>query len=116
MKNGNRLRLIWSFFTPIIYLFIWILLIKFAGFLGLRIDNSFLIISLIILFFGTLSKSTSWSIGHEKFGIKGDSTSKKIEFCADGIGTIKIFDDNLNVRKELMVEATKAIKELKQLK
>lgn len=105
-----------KFFTPVIYIFIWILLIKFAGFLGLKVDDTFLIISLIILFFGTVSKSTSWAIGHDKFGVKGDSTSKKIEYCADGIGTIKIFDDDLDARKELMVAATKEIISLKNKK
>ena len=116
MRNEIKklIKVLWIFFEPIAYLLIWILLIKLAKSLGLSIDGTFLLISLIILFFGIISKSTAWSIGHEKFGIKGDSTSKKIEFCADGVGTIKIFDDDLNTKKQLMTEATKVIKELKK--
>jgi len=81
--------------------------------LGLPIDGTFLFVSLVILFFGIISKSTSWAIGHEKFGIKGDSTSKKVEFCADGVGTIKIFDDDMESREKLMKVAGKIIEKLK---
>lgn len=112
--NRNMASSIWRFLTPIIYLFVWILLVKFAVVLGLPINASFLGITLIILFLGILSKSTSWSIGHEKLGIKGDSTSKKVEFCADGVGTIKIFEDDLAAREKLMKEAGKIIKDLKK--
>ncbi len=112
--NRNIASSVWRFLTPIIYLLVWILLVKLADVLGLSIDASFLGISLIILFLSIISKSTSWSIGHEKFGIKGDSTSKKVEFCADGVGTIKIFEDDPTVREKLMKEAGKIIKELKQ--
>lgn len=103
----------WKFITPIIYLLTWVLIVKFAQSLGLPIDGTFLFVSLVILFFGIISKSTSWSIGHEKFGIKGDSTSKKVEFCADGVGTIKIFDDDMESREKLMKEAGKIIEKLK---
>lgn len=113
-KIKNVVKSAWVFLAPVIYLFIWILLIRFARDLGLPTDGYFLTITLIILFFGILSKSTSWSIGHEKFGVKGDSTSKKVEFCADGIGTIKIFDDNSDDKVKLMKEAGKTIKDLKK--
>ena len=115
MKNNWKifLRNCWIFITPIVYLLIWVMIIKFAKSLGLQIDGVFIFVSLAILFFGVISKSTSWSIGHEKFGIKGDSTSKKVEFCADGVGTIKIFDDDMESREKLMTKAGKIIKELK---
>jgi len=66
------------------------------------------------LFTRLVSKSTSWLIGHEKFGIKGDSTSKKIEFCADKIGTIKIFNDNLDEMEKLMEKAGDVINKVKK--
>jgi hypothetical protein len=115
MKNGWKIFLgnCWKFITPIVYLLVWVLIIKFAKDLGLQTDGVFIFVSLVILFFGIISKSTSWSIGHEKFGIKGDSTSKKVEFCADGVGTIKIFDDDMESREKLMKEAGKIIKNLK---
>ena len=115
MKNNWKILIIniGKFIAPLVYLLLWVLIIKLAKVLELQIDGIFLSISLAILFFGVISKSTSWSIGHDKFVIKGDSTSKKVEFCADGVGTIKIFEDNLDAKVKLINEAGKAIKELK---
>lgn len=42
-------------------------------------NNLFLVITLVIIFIGIISKSTSWSVGGEK-GIKGDSLGKYVEF------------------------------------
>lgn len=113
MKEKDSKNQIISFAVPIAYLLIWLLLMALAKFLGIEISTAFLLCSLVILFIGVISKSTSWSIGHDKFGIKGDTTSKKVEFCADGVGTIKIFDDNTEDSIKKMKEAGKVVEALK---
>lgn len=73
---------IWKFLVPVLYLLLWIAMLGIAQkLLGPEIisNNYFLGISLIILFMGIISQSTSWSVGGDK-GIKGDSLGKYVEF------------------------------------
>lgn len=73
----NSLKALLDWITPILYLLVWIYVLKVSkDTLGLTVDASFQIITLIILFIGVISKSTSWNIGHEKFGIKGDTLGR----------------------------------------
>ncbi len=78
----NIVNIIWNFLVPVIYLLFWIFLLFLAKeLLGSDIlnNNYFLSISLIILFIGIISRSTSWSVGGDN-GIKGDSLGKYVEF------------------------------------
>lgn len=80
------LKGLWDFSVPILYLFFWITMLKLAKeWLGSDIldNNLFLVITLVIIFMGIISKSTSWSIGGDK-GIKGDSLGKYVEFHSGG--------------------------------
>lgn len=84
MKNdrNNLAKEVWKFLAPAIYLLIWIGILEIAKILfGPKIleNNFFLGITLIILFMGIISRSTSWSVGGDK-GIKGDSLGKYVEF------------------------------------
>ncbi len=82
----NFFKGFWKFILPILYLLIWILLLKLSKeILGVEIlnNNLFLIISLVIIFIGIISSSTSWSIFGDK-GIKGDSLGKYIDFHSGG--------------------------------
>lgn len=114
MKEKDNQNQIISYAVPVAYLLIWLLLVALAKFLGIEISTPFLLCSLAIIFIGVISKSTSWSIGHDKFGIKGDTTSKKVEFCADQKGTIKILDDNTEDTIKKMKEAGKIVEALKK--
>lgn len=114
MININKLN--FKLLIPIFYLSAWIVLLIIAQFwLGSNVVGSpaFLIASLSIIFIGIIGKSTSWAIGSDKVGIKGDSTSKRVEFCADGISTIKIFDDDPSSTERLMTKAGEIVKVLK---
>lgn len=105
------LKELWGFSAPILYLLFWIVILKLAKeWLGDDIldNNLFLVITLVIIFMGIISKSTSWSIGGEK-GIKGDSTSKKAEFCVDGVCTIKVSDNEPDVKEKLVSEMGKTV-------
>ena len=76
----------WGFLVPPLYLFLWVYILKLAqAWLGIYDFDSrtIAVLSLPILFFGAISKSTSWSIGGEK-GIKGDTLGKYIKFGAGG--------------------------------
>lgn len=84
MKNNWHIlaKGIWKFLVPVLYLLLWILILGIARkFLGPEIleNNLFLSISLVILFMGIISQSTTWSVGGNK-GIKGDSLGKYVEF------------------------------------
>lgn len=73
---------LWKFLVPILYLLAWVLILRIAkDLLGMGIldNNFFLSISLVILFMGIISRSTTWSVGGDK-GIKGDSLGKYVEF------------------------------------
>lgn len=95
---------------PIVYSVAWILMLWFAGlFLPKEIVSNpyFLVLYTIVFLFIAISKSTSWSIGHEKFGIKGDSRSRIINYHGDEDGKFwfDLFADNPEQLKEEKIQA-----------
>ncbi|OGJ16391.1 MAG: hypothetical protein A2632_02855 [Candidatus Pacebacteria bacterium RIFCSPHIGHO2_01_FULL_46_16] len=78
-----------KFFSPIVYLLIWylflILLSKNIPSLSFNSD-SVLFVSFVVFSLGLITKSTAWLIGHEKFGLKGDSRSRIINFHKNDSG------------------------------
>lgn len=88
-KNSNNqigwkfVKQIIEFSSPVLYALFWLLLLIGASeWLPEQItsDKQFLPIFTIVFLFALASKTTLWSIGHEKFGIKGDSRSKIINY------------------------------------
>ena len=100
---------------PIFYLVIWFAFVavcRHVGFFSEIVDVSvFLALSFLVMFFGMITKSTSWGIGNKWFNISGDS-KRHIEYCwhetwpktdkqRTGF-TIKIDHDDPDVIKQLM--------------
>lgn len=101
--NINLIKPLGNFLTPIIYLFVWFIFIKLStDYLSLKLlDNDlYLVLSFLILLFGLIAKSTSWSIGHEKFGAKGDSRARVINFHGSEHFWFDLFADNPEILKE----------------
>jgi len=118
---------VFNFFVPIAYLTIWFLF-TFICIQAKIIQNldasTFLILSFLVMFFGMITKSTSWSIGNSWFNLSGDS-KRHIEYSAhdnwknsdkqkNGY-TIKIDHDNPEVIKSLMSHHAELIKKIKVL-
>ena len=113
LKN-EQVRKVFNLLVPIMYLIIWFLFIYFSIQSNIikNIDStSFLAISFLVMFFGMITKSSSWSIGNQWFNISGDS-KRHIEYSAHDNWknsdkqktgyTIKIDHDNPGVIKDLM--------------
>lgn len=99
---------------PVFYLTIWfvfILVCKSVGFFEKLDVGLFLTLSFLVMFFGMITKATSWSIGNQLFNVSGDS-KRHIEYSshdnwknsdAQKTGfTIKIDHDDPKVIKQLM--------------
>ncbi len=99
---------------PVFYLSIWfifVLICKNAGFFEKLDVGLFLTLSFLVMFFGMITKATSWSIGNQLFNVSGDS-KRHIEYSshdnwkdsdAQKTGfTIKIDHDDPAVIKQLM--------------
>lgn len=101
-----------SFLIPIIYLGVWYLFIKFVSLDTINNQDLFLTLSFLILVFGIITKSAIWSIGHEKFGIKGDSRSKVINYHKNEVGDswFDLYGDNPDIVTDKEVQ--QFIKEL----
>lgn len=101
-----------KFFTPIIYAFAWLVILSLANRwlpIELIANDNFLIVYTLVFLFILITKSTSWSIGHEKFGIKGDSQSRVINYHSNDLW-FDLFADNPELIKEEKVQ--KFIKEI----
>lgn len=106
----------WNFSVPILYLFAWIVMLKLAKeWLGSDVleNNLFLVTTLVIIFMGIITKSTSWSIGGEK-GIKGDSLGKYVEFHSGGNPPwdYKLFIENENTAKDKVEGSEKIVEKI----
>lgn len=99
---------------PVLYLTIWfgfVFICKSVGFFDKLDVSIFLILSFLVMFFGMITKSTSWSIRNKWFNVTGDS-KRHIEYSshdnwknsdAQKTGfTIKIDHDDSKVIKQLM--------------
>ncbi len=98
-----------NFFTPIIYAFAWLALLSLANnWLPKEIvtDDKFLGFFTIVFLFLLISKSTIWSIGHDKFGIKGDSRSRVINYHSgdNGDSWFDLFADNPELLKDKEIQ------------
>lgn len=109
------LKSIGSFLSPIIYLLFWYFFLVFVSrnipTLSFNSDTV-LILSFVVFILGLITKSPSWSIGHDKFGVKSDSRSRLINFHKSESGDywFDLFADNPEVlNKE---EIRKLIEEL----
>lgn len=99
------LKSLGSFLSPILYLFVWYFFLKISLEsipLAESQQGMFLILSFLIFIFGFVVKSTSWSIGHDKFGIKGDSRARIINFHRNDSGDswFDLFADNSELLKD----------------
>lgn len=112
MKDSNKqnpllfiygeLKKLGVFLAPIIYTFIWLfLLIALSKNLPKEIieNNLFLPLYTIVFLFVLIAKFTSWSIGHEKFGIKGDARSRIINYHGKDYW-FDLFADNPDLLRE----------------
>lgn len=99
---------------PVFYLTVWFVFIfvcKSVGFFEKLDTGLFLTLSFLVMFFGMITKATSWSIGNQLFNVSGDS-KRHIEYSshdnwknsdAQRTGfTIKIDHDDPKVIKQLM--------------
>lgn len=99
---------------PVFYLTVWfvfILISRNFGFFEKLDVGLFLTLSFLVMFFGMITKATSWSIGNQLFNVSGDS-KRHIEYSshdnwknsdAQKTGfTIKIDHDDPKVIKQLM--------------
>lgn len=94
------------FLTPIIYTFVWLLLlIVLSKNLPQEIieNNLFLPLYTIVFLFVLVAKFTSWSIGHDKFGIKGDARSRVINYHGKDYW-FDLFADNPDLLKDDKIE------------
>jgi len=112
--NDTKNKKIINAFLPVFYLTIWFIFIficKTFGFFEKLDVNLFLTLSFLVMFFGMITKATSWSIGNQLFNVTGDS-KRHIEYSshdnwknsdAQKTGfTIKIDHDDPEVIKQLM--------------
>lgn len=108
------------------YLVIWftfVFISKNLGFFESLDSGFFLTLSFLIMVFGMITKSTSWSIGNKFFSVTGDS-KRHIEYSshdnwknsdAQKTGfTIKIDHDDPGVIKQLMSHHAKLRKDEKK--
>lgn len=99
------IKFIWNALSPLVYLGVWYLFIKFSFeellFPSFNPDL-FLFLSFLILVFSLIIRSTSWSIGHTSFGIKGDSRARIINYHKGESGDFwfDLFADNPELLKE----------------
>lgn len=98
---------------PILYLAVWFIFVWFCEKcleFHLIEGDSFLIISFLVLVFGFIGSSTSWSIGHEKFGIKSDSRARIIFFHKNEKSWFDIYgDDTKRLEDEKFIEFVKSL-------
>lgn len=95
-----------GFLSPIIYAFVWLFFLHLATrWLPQKIiaNDLFLALYSTVFLFTLISKSTSWSIGHDKFGIKGDSRAKVINYH-HGDFWFDLFADNPELLKDKEVQ------------
>ncbi|MEK9201200.1 MAG: hypothetical protein AAB909_04485 [Patescibacteria group bacterium] len=119
VQFGKIIRGFGNFLSPIIYLSVWYLFIKLSSKEIPQIvvnSDTFLFLSFVVFVFGLVTKSTSWSIGHEKFGIKGDSHGKLISYHRGDSGDtwFDLFTDNpdlLEKNKDFIEKLTSKTKE-----
>ncbi len=110
----NILNKIISGLIPVFYLVIWfffIFICKSLGFFEKLDINLFLTLSFLVMFFGMITKASSWIIGNQLFNISGNS-KRHIEYSwhenwknsdAQKTGfTIKIDHDDAKVIEKLM--------------
>jgi len=113
MDSGSQKKL-FDVFLVVSYLVIWFTFVyisKSLGFFESLDSGFFLTLSFLVMFFGMITKSTSWSIGNKLFNVTGDS-KRHIEYSshdnwknsdAQKTGfTIKIDHDDPGVIKQLM--------------
>lgn len=113
MEN-NCYKKLFDILIPIFYLSIWFVFVifckQFNFFTEIEV-KTFLILSFLVMFFGMITKSTSWAIGNNLFNIRGDSR-RHIEYSwhenwentdKQKTGyTIKIDYDDYEIIKKLM--------------
>lgn len=126
LKNFNNYNLlhfakfILEFLSPILYAFFWLVLL-FVTSLWIPeqviLKDQFIPFLTIVYLFTLIIKSTSWAIGHEKFGIKGDSRSRVINYHRGETGEksvwFDLFADNPNLLNNEGIR--NFIKELKKI-
>lgn len=112
--EDNCYKKFFDILLPVFYLAVWFIFIvicKNAGFFEKLDTNVFLTLSFLVMFFGMITKSTSWSIGNKWFQVSGDS-KRHIEYSSHDNWkdsdkqktgfTIKIDHDDPEVIKQLM--------------
>lgn len=112
--NDTWYKKIINALLPVFYLAIWfifVLVCRGFGFFEKLDAGLFLTLSFLVMFFGIITKATSWSIGNQLFNVSGDS-KRHIEYSshdnwknsdAQKTGfTIKIDHDDPKVIKQLM--------------
>lgn len=101
---------VWQALSPLVYLSVWYYFVKFSFDNLLFPDfnpDLFLFLSFLILVFSLITKSTSWSIGHTSFGIKGDSRTRLLNYHKGDSGDswFDLFGDNPELLKNEEIKA-----------
>ncbi len=128
VKNLIKKLKLLDLFTVVSYLLIWfafVFVCKWLGFFDKLDASVFLGLSFLVMFFGMITKSTSWSIGNKFFNISGDS-ERHIEYSwhknwensdAQKSGyTIKIDHDDPKIIERLMTHHHKVMSPIKKRK
>lgn len=117
--DNNLLKKFIDLLIVVLYLGVWtgfVLISKKLGFINKPDSSIFLTLSFLVMFFGMITKSTSWSIGNKFFNITGDS-KRHIEYSSHknwknsnnqktGF-TVKIDHDDPEAIKKLMTHHKK---------
>lgn len=91
------------FLEPVIYSLTWIIFLGLSSLIlpkEVISNGNFLIIYTLVFLFALITKSTFWSIGHEKFGITGDSRSRLINYHWGEDAWFDLFGDKEDLLKE----------------
>ena len=94
-----------SYIASISYLFWWALFLWFLSQNGVPINQyprELITSSIIILLVGVITKPTSWRIGHDTFGVSGDSRARIINYHGNGNGDFwyDLFADTSDLLKD----------------
>lgn len=94
-----------SFISPIVYLAVWFLFLKLSSDNIVIIRQNpelFLSLSFLVYVFLLIIKSTTWSIGHTHFGLKGDSRARLIGYHKEDADNywFDLFADNPELLKD----------------
>jgi hypothetical protein len=78
-----------KYLESISYFFLWLFFLCILTKLGINLEQHIKEIintSAIILILGIITKSVSWKIGHDSFGLSGDSKTRIINYHGNGNG------------------------------